>query len=205
MLALEKVSPVNLKALGAAAWIALSPQDPLALRLYDWREFNAELLSVPGFVYSPDGLIHPESATSRWVKTAVRIAESIAPTIEIEDVAPLELKAADVRALIKKVTSSDRSVAAIELLEELYEITPAVKTYPDDLANVMATLKDSDKAWWVGGDRFRQPDSAPDFINQVPTPFRFVKTRNVDEIEGELIDVQQFPSEASHAPAGNGR
>ncbi|MCH7903153.1 MAG: hypothetical protein IH944_01145 [Armatimonadetes bacterium] len=190
MLALEKVSPVKLKALGAAAWLALSPQDPLALGLYEWRAFNAELLSVPGFVYSPDGLIYPESATGRWVKTAVRIAESIAPTIEIEDVAPLELKAADARALIKRVTSSKESVAAIALLEEVFEITPAVKTYPDDLANVMATLADSDKVWWVGGDRFRKPDSAPDFINQVPTPFRFVKTKNVDEVEGELIDVE---------------
>ncbi|MCH8980361.1 MAG: hypothetical protein IH945_14145, partial [Armatimonadetes bacterium] len=60
MLALEKCAPVSVKVLAAAAWKKLSPQDPTAHRLYDWRAFNAELLSIPGFVYAPDGRLHAE-------------------------------------------------------------------------------------------------------------------------------------------------
>ena len=86
MLALEQTAPVNVKALGAAAWKKLSPQDPVAPRLYDWKTFNAELLSIPGFVYSPNGKIYSENEAGKWLKIAATLAPKIKPTIEIEDV-----------------------------------------------------------------------------------------------------------------------
>jgi hypothetical protein len=63
------------------------------------------------------------------------------------------------------------------------------KTFPDDMANVVDALRESGKVWWVGGDRFRKPESAPDFIYSVPDPFQFVVSSAVDE-EGEPIDVE---------------
>ncbi len=189
MLALERTSPVSLKALGAAAWRKLSPDEPTAPRLYDWRAFNAELLSIPGFVYSPNGKIYAESEAGKWLKLAAVVAPKIKPTIEIEDVAPLELKAADVKVLIKEIKASDQSVTVAQLLEQHYEITPAVKTYPDDMANMMAALQSRDEVWWVGGDRFRAPESAPDFIRTLPKPFKFEKS-DLKDAEGELVDVE---------------
>jgi hypothetical protein len=189
MLALERTSPVGLKALGAAAWKKLSPEDPTQPRLYDWRAFNAELLSIPGFVYSPNGRMYAEGEANKWLKIAAVIAPKIKPTIEIEDVAPLELKAADVKTLIKEIKASEQSVTVAELLETHYEITPAVKTYPDDMANMMAALQSRDEVWWVGGDRFRSPDSEPDFIRSLPKPFKFEQT-DFKDAEGEPIDVE---------------
>ncbi|MCH8978403.1 MAG: hypothetical protein IH945_04065 [Armatimonadetes bacterium] len=189
MLALEKCSPVNVKSLAAAAWKKLSPQDPTAHRLYDWRAFNAELLSIPGFVYAPDGRLHAETEAVKWLRTAAQIAGRIKPTIEIEDVAPLELKAADVRSLVKDIKSSKDSVTATSLLENVFEVTPSVKTYPDDMANIMAVLQGREDVWWVGGDRFRKQDSSPDFIRSLPKPFKFDVTTFKNE-EGELVDVE---------------
>jgi hypothetical protein len=189
MLALERTAPVSLKALGAVAWRKLSPAEPTAPRLYDWRAFNAELLSIPGFIYSPNGKIYSESEAGKWLKLAAVIAPKIKPTIEIEDVAPLELKSADVKVLTKEIRAREESTTVAQLLEEHYEITPAVKTYPDDMANMMAALQSRDEVWWVGGDRFRAPESAPDFIRTLPKPFKFEKS-DMKDSDGEYVDVE---------------
>ena len=189
MLALEKCAPVDVKVLAAVAWMKQSPQEPTARQLYDWRAFNAELLSIPGYVYAPDGRFHVETEAVKWLKTAAQIAGRIKPTIEIEDVAPLELKAADVKGLVKQIKTSDHSVTATGLLESVFEVTPSVKTYPDDMANIMAVLQSREDVWWVGGDRFRKQDSAPDLIRTMPKPFKFVTTEFKNE-EGELVDVE---------------
>lgn len=189
MLALEKCAPVKVKALGAAAWKKLSPTDPKAPRLYDWRTFNAELLSIPGFVYAPNGKIYHETEVSKWIKIASQIAPKIKATIEIEDVAPLELKAADVKNLIKEIKNSEESITVTDLLERFYEITPVVKTFPDDMGNMLAALQSRDEVWWVGGDRFRAPESAPEYIRTLPKPFKFETTIHMDA-EGEMVDVE---------------
>jgi hypothetical protein len=62
-------------------------------------------------------------------------------------------------------------------------------TFPDDLANVMNVLKSDKRVWWVGGDRFRQPNTAPDFINEVPEPFHFVQTDHKQE-DGDPVDIE---------------
>lgn len=187
--ALTKVAPVSAKALGAVSWRAHTPDDPTKLLHWNWRQVAAELLSVPGFVYASDGVIHPEADAKKWVSTAVKLAEKLAPTVEIEDAQPIEVKPADVEKMVKRIVGSEASVTSTQILEEFYEITPAVKTFPDDMANVMAALTERPDVWWVGGDRFRKPNSAPDFIQDVPELFHFVPTDFTDE-EGELIDVE---------------
>ncbi len=187
--ALDTVKTVHVKALGAAAWKALNPQDPRSVLLFDWREFNSELLSQPGYVYGADGVLTPEEEAKKWISAAVKLADRIAPTVDIEDAQPIEVKSSDINKMIDKILASDESTTATELLEQFYEITPSVKTFPDDLANVKQALADSGKVWWVGGDRFRKPNSAPDFVYGVPDLFQFVNTEYVDA-EGELIDVE---------------
>lgn len=186
--ALEKVAPVSIKALGAAAWMALTDQDPRSILTYDWRTFNAELLSMDGYVYSSDGTLHAESEAKKWISAAVKLAEKLAPTIEVEDAAPIDVKAEDVAKVVAKL-KDDQTVTATQLLEEMYEITPSVKTYPDDLQNMIDALKSTRGAWWVGADRFRKVDTAPDFVYSVPELFQYEQTDFRDE-DGDLIDVQ---------------
>ncbi|MBV6458315.1 MAG: hypothetical protein HONBIEJF_01442 [Fimbriimonadaceae bacterium] len=187
--ALEKAAPISVKGLGAAAWSVLNPQDYKATLLYNWKDFNATLLAVPGFTFAPDGIMHPESAAKTWISAAVKLAEKIAPTVEIEDAQPIEVKMDDVAKMAKKIIASAETLTAVQLLEEFYEITPSVKTFPDDLANVIAALQSRDDVWWVGGDRFRKPGTAPDFVETIPDVFQFVQTSFLDE-EGELVDVE---------------
>jgi hypothetical protein len=187
--AITKAAPVNIKVLGAVAWMALNPQDPRATLLFDPREFYVNALAVPGYVFAPDGVIYPEAETKKWVSAAVKLADKLAPTVELDDAAPIEVKREDIDRLVQRVLGADESVTATRLLEENYEITPSNKTFPDDMTNIMTALRSDPKIVWVGGDRFRKSGDIPDFIYEVPEPFQFQQTENRDE-EGELVDVE---------------
>ncbi len=187
--ALEKTAPISVKALGAAAWMSLNPQDPKMALLFNWKSFNGELLSVPGFIYSADGKMHLEADAKKWISAAVRIADRLAPTIEIEDATPLELKKDDIEAALKRIIGANETVTATFILENQFEVTPSIKTFPDDLANLMAALKNDPRVWWVGGDRFRRPGEAPDFIETIPEPFEFVQTAFLQD-DGDPVDLE---------------
>lgn len=188
-LALEKAAPVGVKSLGAAAWRQLNPQDPRSVHLYDWRSFNAELLSIPGFIVSADGDLHPEGEAKSWITATTKQADTFEPTIEVEDAVPLELKKEDIEACVQEVLKNDASTQAMVLLEEKFEVTPLVKTFPDDLANMMKALKADSRIAWVGGDRFQKPGLAPDFVQEVPAPFTFEKTEFLQE-DGDPVDAE---------------
>jgi len=187
--ALAHVAPVSLKILGAVAWDASDAHNAAKTLTFDWREFAADALDVDGYVYAADGVLHPEADAKKWVSAAVKLAERLAPEVDIEEAAPIEVKPDDVEQMVKKILGSDDSITATQLLEQMYEITPSLKTFPDDLANVMTALRARSDVWWVGGDRFAKPGSAPDFIETVPEVFRFVETEFKDD-EGEYIDVE---------------
>lgn len=187
--AVQKVSPVKLKVLGAVAWQALNSNDPRSILIFDAREFYANAINVPGYIYAPDGTIYPESEAKKWVNTAVKLADRLAPQVDVDDAAPIDIKGEDAMRMAERVAASEQSVTATRLLEENYEITPSNKTFPDDMSNLMTALKLSDRIVWVGGDRFQKAGIQPDFIYEVPEPFQFVATTAVDE-EGELIDVE---------------
>lgn len=187
--AIEKLAPARLKAIGAACWKQLNSEDPKSVLLFDFRKFAAEAFSVPGFIYSPDGTIYPEKETAKWISGAIKLADKLAPSVEVDDVAPMEIKPEDISKMVGKIVGADTSTTALKLLEENYEITPGTKTFVDDLANMIAALQGSSDVVWVGGDRFRKPGSMPDYIAEVPEPFYFVSSDIMDE-EGELIDVE---------------
>jgi hypothetical protein len=187
--ALKAAAPANAKALAAVAWLALNPQDPRATLLFDGRKFFSDLVETPGFVYASDGVLYPEAEAKKWISTAVKLADKIAPTIDIEDAAPIDIKLEDVVKMVNKIVKSEPSITATKLLEEFYEITPSNKTFPDDMSNILTALKDQPEVWWVGADRFRKANSAPDFVYSVPEPFQYEVTDFKNE-DGDLIDVE---------------
>lgn len=187
--AVKRLAPVPAKLVGALAWSDLLPEDPHESFLYHWRAFNADLLNVPGFVYSASGILCDQSDAKKWINLAVRLADKLVPSIEVEDVAPLELSDEDVDKMVAMVEAAEETSTATSMLELLFELTPSVKTFPDDLANGMAKLKSDPRVWWVGGDRFRKPNSAPDEIYVLPEPFLFPTTDFRNE-EGDLVDAE---------------
>ncbi len=186
---LAKASPINARTVGAVAWHALSPQDPRAYHLYDWKVLYGELFDCEEFVLAGDGKFYAASETKRWITNTLKLADKLAPTVEIEDSQPIEVQDEDVERMIAKIATSDKSITATRILEEFYEITPTVKTFPDDLANVIAALNGRDEVRWVGGDRFNKPNAVPEFVQSVPDLFQYVPTDFTDE-EGEFIDVE---------------
>lgn len=187
--AIKASAPIRLKVLGAVAYTALNSNDARSVLMYDARDFYAKAINVPGYVFAPDGVLYPEEDAKKWVSAAVKLADKLAPGIDLEDAAPIEVKQDDIKKLVAKVADSESSVTATKLLEENYEITLSNKTFPDDLANMMAALRSSSDIVWVGGDRFKKAGTIPDYINEVPEPFKFVNSDVRDE-EGELIDVE---------------
>ena len=187
--ALALSAPISLKVLGAVAWQVLNPQDPKSVHEYDSRELYAKAVTVEGYVLASDGVLYPEAEAKKWISAAIKIADKLAPTVELDDAAPIEVKKDDVDRLVKKILGSEASTTTTKLLEEFYEITPSNKTFPDDMSNLMDSLLADSRVQWVGGDRFRKAGDIPDFIEEVPEPFKFVRSEVKDE-EGEVVDVE---------------
>lgn len=187
--AIKIAAPINLKTLGAVAWSMLNPEDPKSVHEYDPREFFAAAATVDGYVLAPDWVIYPVDETKKWVSAAIKLADKLAPTVELDDAAPIEVKSEDVDRLVKKILGQEASTTATKLLEEVYEITPSNKTFPDDMTNLMTSLQGDSRVQWVGGDRFRKAGDVADFINEVPEPFKFVDSGAKDE-EGEDVDLE---------------
>lgn len=187
--ALKKAVPIRAKVLGAVAYASFKPWEPRAPLMFVPADFFRQTISAKGFVYAADGMIHAAEDAKKWISATSRLADKIAPTIEIEEAAPIEIKVADRGRLVDRVLSSEQTVTANKLLEEFYEITPTNRTYPDDMANIMEALRSDPRIQWMGGDRFRKEGGFPDYILEVPEPFIFVPTENKGE-DGELIDVE---------------
>ena len=88
-------APIRLKAIGAVAFSVLSPDDPKSILMYDGREVFRALFSVPGFVYAPDGTFHPEAEAKKWIFAALKVADKLASSVELDDAAPIEIKPQD--------------------------------------------------------------------------------------------------------------
>ena len=92
MSGLEKTAPVDAKSFGAAAWIVLNPQHPHSELHYRWKDFNAEMLSIPGFVFGADGCMHTEAEAATWPSVAAKMSDKLIPSVEFEDATPIEIK-----------------------------------------------------------------------------------------------------------------
>jgi hypothetical protein len=187
--AVAKVAPVSLRALGAACWNQISPQDPRSVLLFDARTFARDAFSTEGYEYLSDGKLYPNSETHKWLDITAKMIDKLPTDGDFEDVAPMEIKPEDVDRLVKKIVNGDSSTTAAKLLEEFFEITPGTKTFTEDLGNMIGALQEQSEVVWVGGDRFRRSGNVPDYIDAVPEPFYFIETDITDE-EGELVDVE---------------
>jgi hypothetical protein len=181
-------APIPLKVIGFYAWRQLNPPDPYVKGRYDAAALLAAALEVGAF-YAADGCLYPGSEVAGWIQSAVRKAERMAPVIDVEDTAPLEFGPDEVAEMVERILASPVSVSLTDLLMEKYDLTPADRTYPEDLANAMAAVEATGQVWYVGGDRYRQPDSAPEIVKVIPPVFEFVNYDFRDQ-DDQPIDVE---------------
>lgn len=186
---IAKNLPLPVKIIGYYAWQQLNPPEPYTPMLYNPVELFDELLTNCEAVYGSDGMLYQNTQANSWLKAAIKEAERLQPTVEIEEAAPLEFGTAEVAEIADAVNNSTVSLSISNFLHEKYDLTPMDRTYPEDLANAVNALKNSGLVWWVGGDRFRRPDSAPEYIYMVPEFFQFPVSEYRDE-DGQLIDVE---------------
>jgi hypothetical protein len=184
-----KSAPVNVKWLGYCAWRQLNVDDPYAARLYDAVELFQSIAVRPGYLFAADGFVYAESDAQKWLKEALKEAEKAVPVFETEEAAPLEFSQEDVGTMVAQIMRTGTSFSVTKMLEEKYEITPAESTFGEDFANAMKALTSDGRSWFVGGDRFRKPDSAPEFIFSVPEFFIYPPSEFLDD-DGEPIDVE---------------
>lgn len=186
---ITKNLPLPIKIIGYYAWRQLNPPEPYTPMLYNSVELFDQLLTNCDAVYGSDGMLYPATQANSWIKTAIKEAEGLQPIVEIEEAAPLEFGAAEIAEMADAVNNSTISLSISNFLHEKYDLTPMDRTYPEDLTNAVNALKNSGLVWWVGGDRFRRPDSAPEYIYMVPEFFQFPTSEYRDE-DGQLIDVE---------------
>lgn len=192
-----RYAPFPFKVIGFFAWRQLNPPDPYELRLYDAVALFDALLCQEELVFGADEMFYPVEEAQKWLKQALRDAGKMEPYYKIEEAPPLELGDAEVEEIVEAIYKSDTSVSVGELLQKRFEIGPGDKTYEEDVNNAVKKLRAIERIWWVGGDRFRAPDTAPPFVHSVPEVLHFPELDFVDE-SGQAIDVElsddAFPS-----------
>ncbi len=187
--AIKKLAPVRLKALGAYFWKALAPAELHLPLVYNSRTFLQQAMIVPGTVFLTGGIIAKQEESKKLVAAAVKLSDKLVSTIEIEDAQPIEVKPEDVKTIVQKVLSADKSVTGTALLEELYEITSGSKTFRDDLQNLLNSVKGEQGIVWVGGDRLQKVGLIPEGLDQLPEAFSYEDYSHFDD-DDEPVDVE---------------
>lgn len=184
-----KHAPLSLKEISAVAFGSINSDNPRSTLIYNIKDVLRAVFSVPGYVYITDGTLVTEAEAKNLVSFAVKLAQKLTPTIDVDDAQPIELKPEDIAKVVKKVVESEESVTSTKLLEEYFEITPGTKTFIDDFANMNNALRADASVVWVGGDRFRKAGNVPDYIHEIPAPFEFFQSGVLNE-ENEEVDVE---------------
>ncbi|RYG75126.1 hypothetical protein EON77_11525, partial [bacterium] len=183
-----EAAPLPPKLIGAVAYATLNSDEPHAPLLYNNRKLLSSLFSAPGYAYGGGTFAKQEDA-KKWVKDAIRMAERLTPTIDLDDAAPIDVKKEDLGRIVDRILGNEGTTTGTTLLEQFYEIVPGTRTFPNDMANLMDALRSDSRVQWYGGDRFRKASDAPEYILEVPEPFHPVQT-DVRDDDGELVDVE---------------
>lgn len=181
--------PISPKVIGFFAWRQLNPPDPYTSPKYNPAALFDALLSAKVAVYAVDGNFYSAEEAEGWIRSAIRSAERMEPVIDVEDSAPLEFSTEEVEEMVSVILSSPVSVSVGDLLQQRYDLSPADRTYPEDVASAMAAIEATGAVWYVGGDRYRQPETAPDFVWTVPDIFHFINYDFRDQ-DDQPIDVE---------------
>ena len=121
--------------------------------------------------------------------TAETEAVTAAPEPEAipEPAPPLEVKESDLAALETVISERDGAVDVIELLALQYEIVAGDPSFRADVETLQTRLQNDARFLYVGAGRFREPNSLPLFVYDVPEFLDFPDLQFVS-LDGEIMD-----------------
>lgn len=129
----------------------------------------------------PATVVNTEAATEE----PEPIAEPPTPVVEVTK--PLSVSAEDLTALVRIISERGAAVEASELLGLRYEVLPGDPSYRSDVETLTQALKESDLFLYVGAGRFREPNSLPLFVYDIPEFLTFPELQFVS-MDGEIMD-----------------
>ncbi len=101
---------------------------------------------------------------------------------------PLVVGDVEREQLVEAVQASDGTTRAVNLLEDIFDVTPEYATYDADLNTLINALAEDDRIIWLGADRFRPQGTLPPYIFSVPALLEIPETRFADA-EGNPVDL----------------
>jgi hypothetical protein len=120
------------------------------------------------------------SATSVAEVVAAPVAEPVASQ-------PLQVTEDDLRAIQQIILDRGSAVEATELLALQYEVVAGDTSYRSDVETLEEKLKSDDRFLYVGAGRFREPNSLPLFVYDIPEFLSFPDLQFVS-LDGEIMD-----------------
>ena len=179
---------VWLSADGKGRWITRETADRLERLLAD-RAASAveEVEEAPLPVALPVVEVTVEPVTATEPEPVV---DEIAPVVAepvVEEAKPLSVSEEDFGLLAAIVGERGVPVEVSELLALQYEVMPGDPSFRNDMAVLEAQLKRDARFTYVGAGRFREADTLPPFVYDLPEFLAFPDLQFVS-MDGEIMD-----------------
>lgn len=166
---------------GNGRWITRETADKLELLLADRASSLAEEVEE---VAPPPA--EPEPIVE-IVVAAPPVELVVEPEPVVEEVKPLEVSEADLVALAMVVAERSAPVEVSELLALQYEVVPGDPSFKTDISVLERQLKADPRFLYVGAGRFREADTLPPFVYELPEFLAFPDLQFVS-MDGEIMD-----------------
>lgn len=169
---------------GNGRWITRETADKLEVLLADRATTLVEEVEE---VALPTPQPVPEPVVVEAVAEAVVVEVAPEPEPVVDEVKPLQVSEADLAALALVVAERGVPVECSELLALQYEVVPGDPSYKTDITVLEAQLKTDSRFLYVGAGRFREADTLPPFVYELPEFLSFPDLQFVS-MDGEIMD-----------------
>ncbi|GAB4463505.1 MAG: hypothetical protein OHK0029_32280 [Armatimonadaceae bacterium] len=126
----------------------------------------------------------PQTPDTTEVVSAEPVVEAV---VEPETVTPLTVSEEDLQALAQIVSERGAAVETSELLALRFEVVPGDPSYRDDVQTLQERLQADERFLYVGAGRFREPNSLPLFIYEMPGFLGYPDLQFIS-MDGEIMD-----------------
>ena len=180
------------RAKSPGRWITRVHADRLERHL---EEQGASLANYeePEPAPKPAVVVAPPAETSADTAPVAEAAPVVIPDVP----KPLDINSGDFAAITQVLAERGAGVEASELLGLRYEVLPGDPSYRADVGTLTDALKANAAFLYVGAGRFREPESLPPFVFDIPEFLAFPELQFVS-MDGEIMDEEI--NEEGYAP-----
>jgi hypothetical protein len=165
-------------------WITRSHADKLEAIL---EERSAAMAGEDTDESTPAPVEIPVAAAPVGETAPVLEATPVAEPVAAAAAQPLQISQDDLRAIQQIIVDRGGAVESSELLALQYEVVAGDTSYRSDVETLQDRLKNDDRFLYVGAGRFREPNSLPLFVYEIPEFLSFPDLQFVS-LDGEIMD-----------------